>query len=344
MGLSATEITVNKTRFYTGKALMAYIFQNTDPSQSQPTTATTAVPENKPQTAVSDSAFSTLLFGVPLLIVVAAWVIWRSIKTKDVIVPVKIESQTSQSAKQSSTKIAAETQPQTSTVRTASQSKAAAAVSIESTQIAERANREAAETRARQLAMKERKRHKRLTKQAMQASSNSAKSDRLATPAGFGANRTASKPGADEASSETVTDKSIHVPMVVRTAIAKPEESVDFDSDEAIEMSQPRVSAAALSTTAINATRMQLQEKNRKKDPSARKPEKVITSGFMKFDRVVHERREVAPVSIGENSNASKAPESGSQFESTSPSAREENDSSDAQEPRTLKDFIRKES
>jgi hypothetical protein len=322
---------------------MAYIFQTTDPSQSQPTTATTAVPEIQPQTAASDSALTTLLYGVPLLIIVAAWVIVRSIKTKDVIVPDKIESQSNLIAKERATKRAAETQPQMSTVKTVSQSKVAATVSEESAQIAERANREAAETRARQLAMKERKRQKRLTKQAMQANASSAKSDRLATPAGFGASRNAAKPGSDDASSESVSDKSIHVPMVVRTAIAKPDESADFDSDEEIEMSQPRVSAVAL-TTSINATRMQLQEKNRKREPSARKPEKVVTSGFMKFDRVVHERREVAPVSMGENSYVSKATESGSPFESTSPSASDENDSSNAQEPRTLKDFIRKES
>ncbi len=322
---------------------MAYIFQNTDPSQSQPTTATTAVPENQPQTAASDSALTTLLYGVPLLIIVAAWVIVRSIKTRDVIVPEKIESQGTPIAKESSPKRAADAQQQTATVKTASQSKPAPVVNLASSQIAERANREAAETRARQLAMKERKRQKRLTKQAMQASASSAKSDRLATPAGFGASRTATKLGADDASSESVADKSIHVPMVVRTAITKPEESVDFDSDEEIEIPQPRVSAVAL-TTSINATRMQLQEKNRKKEPSGRKPEKVVTSGFMKFDRVVHERREVAPVSMGENSYVSKATESGDQVESTSDSAREENDSSNAQEPRTLKDFIRKES
>ena len=323
---------------------MAYIFQTTERSQSQPTTATTAVPESQPQTAASDSAFLTLLYGVPLLLIVAAWVIVRSIKTRDVIVPEKIESQGTSIAKESSPKRAADAQQQTATSKTASQSKPAPVVSVESQQVAEQANRDAAEARARQLVMKERKRQKRLTKQAMQTSASSAKSDRLATPAGFGASRTATKLGADDASSESVADKSIHVPMVVRTAIAKPEESADFDSDEEIEISQPRVSAVALSTTAINATRMQLQEKNRKKEPSARKPEKVVTSGFMKFDRVVHERREVAPVSVGENSHVSKATESGSQLESTSHSAREENDPADPQEPRTLKDFIRKES
>jgi hypothetical protein len=321
---------------------MAYIFQNSDPSQTSSTNATTAVPA-KPAFGGNNSAYSTLMVGVPLLVVVAAWVIIRSIRTKDVVVPESATIPATQTPKAQPVKRVVETASPVS--QTASRSVAASApvVKAESTVDTERVAREAAEARARQLAIKERKKQKRLAKQTMQANASLAKSDRLAKPASINTFRATGSGATDATASELAADNSIHVPMVVRTAVAVTEPTYDADLDEEFDDVQPRVATVAL-TTAINATRMQQQEKSRKKESTARKPAKVATAGFMKFDRVVHERREVASATRSQPTYATKASETGNTYQTQPESSSESNNEAATAEPRTLKDFIRKES